>query len=151
MKEDLNRRDFTLRTSSGACGLLTGAVLGRGRSAGQDHDPAEKRLVLLGLNALARAHEMKYFADGHRGASLVSAHLMCVDNELDEQATARITELFDLNWASKPLCEPFPEAEPDPEQVEKIGLALADGNGVLREVGHNAIFANISWPALYGV
>jgi hypothetical protein len=144
MKENLNRRDFTWRTSSGVCGLLNGALLGSGRSADQERDPSEKRLVLLGLNALARAHEMKYFADGHRGASLVSAHLMCVDNGLDEQATARITELFDLNWAKKPLCQPFPEAEPDPSQVDKIGLALADGKGVLREVGHDAIFAMLA-------
>jgi hypothetical protein len=69
---------------------------------------------------------------------------MCVNNGLDEQATARIAELFDLNWASKPLCKPFPEAEPDPSQIDRIGLALADGKGVLREVGHDAIFAMLA-------
>ncbi len=39
---------------------------------------------------------------------------------------------------------PFPEAEPDPSQVRKIGEALAEGRGHLREVGHNAIFAMLA-------
>lgn len=141
MNEILNRRDFTSLTSSGFCGVLTSALLGSGHAAGPERDPAEKRLVLLGLNALARAHELNYFADGHRGASLVSAHLMCVENNMDAEATARSSPLFDLNWASTPLCKPFPEEEPAPSKINKIGLALADGSGVLREVGHNAIFA----------
>lgn len=140
----LTRREFASLSSAGLCSVLTGAVLQRGHAAGPESDPAEKRLVMLGLNALARAHEMNYFTDGHRGASLVSAHLMCVDNQMDETATARIAQLFDLNWASSPLCKPFPEEEPDPSQIDKIGLALADGRGVLREVGHNAIFAMLA-------
>jgi hypothetical protein len=144
MNENLNRRDFAWCTSAGVCGLLSGALSGVGHAAGPERDPSEKRLVLLGLNALARAHGMSYFADGHRGASLVSAHLLCVQNGLDEQATARIAELFDLNWASTPLCKPFPEAEPDPSQIKKIGEALIEGGGVLREVGHNAIFAMLA-------
>lgn len=144
MKENLNRREFTWWTSSGVCGLLTGTLCDGGHAVGQERDPSDKRLVLLGLNALARAHEMNYFADGHRGASLVSAHLLCEENNMDEQATARITELFDLNWAPTALCKPFPEAGPDPEQIKKIGVALAEGGGVLREVGHNAIFAMLA-------
>jgi hypothetical protein len=47
---------------------------------------ANKRLVLLGLNALARAHELDYFADGHRGAGMVAVHLLCVNNGHGEQA-----------------------------------------------------------------
>ena len=137
----LSRREFASLSSAGFCGLLTNSLLQNGHAAGPESDPAEKRLMLLGLNALARAHEMNYFTDGHRGASLVSAHLMCVDNKLDDKATARITELFDLNWAPSPLCKPFPDEEPNPALIDKIGLALADGKGVLREVGHNAIFA----------
>ncbi len=90
---------------------------------------------------------MNYFADGHRGAALVSAHLLCVDNDLDERATSRICELFDLNWAPSKLCEPFPEADPDPEGIEKIGVALAEGGNVLRQVGHNVIFAMLAIKA----
>ena len=58
--------------------------------AGQDPDMSDDRLALLGLNALAKAHEMAYLADGHRRASMVAAHLPCVDNKLDNQATSRI-------------------------------------------------------------
>ena len=108
---------------------------------------SDKRLVLLGLNALARAHELDYFADGHRGAGMVAAHLLCVDNDLDERATSRIVELVDLNWASSALCKPFPDAEPEPARIDEIGVALAEGGEVLRQVGHNAIFAMLAIKA----
>jgi hypothetical protein len=101
----------------------------------------------LGLNALARAHQFDYFADGHRGAAMVSAHLLCVDNDLDEKARTRIAQLFDLNWASSKLCQTFAEADPDPEGIRKIGIALAEGGEVLRQVGHNAIFAMLAIKA----
>jgi hypothetical protein len=72
---------------------------------------SDERLLVLGLNALARAHELDYFVDGHRGASIVAAHLLCVDNGLDARASSRIAELIGLNWASTALCEAFPEAD----------------------------------------
>jgi hypothetical protein len=147
MDNRIDRRDFAKQTSVAVGGLLTGALLGREQAAGRDRDTSDKRLVLLGLNALARAHEMDYFVDGHRGASMVAAHLLCVDNNLDEQAHARIVELFDLNWASTPLCKPFPDADPQPERIDKIGVALAEGGEVLRQVGHNAIFAMLAIKA----
>lgn len=131
------RRAFHM--SAGA--LLSGLVLPASRCRAELVELTEQRLVLQGLNALARAPEMSYFADGHRGAALISAHLMCVDNNLSDSATARIIELFDLNWASTKLCAPFPEADPVPDAIAQVGRALADGRGVLREVGHDAIFA----------
>lgn len=141
MNRHLDRRDFVLKASAMATGtaFLDQAV--NGRASAEDTNLTEKRLVRLGLNALARAPEMSYFRDGHRGAAMISAHLLCVDNELDDASVARIVELFDLNWASSKLCQSYPEADPDPRAVEKVGLALADGSGVLREVGHDAIFA----------
>ena len=108
---------------------------------------SNERLLLLGLNGLARAHELDYFADGHRGASMVAAHLLCVDNDLDEHATSRIAELVDLNWASSALCEPFPDAESEPAWIDKIGVALTEGAEALRQVGHNAIFAMLAIKA----
>ena len=33
----------------------------------------DEPLLLLGLNGLARAHELDYFADGHRAAALRNA------------------------------------------------------------------------------
>lgn len=112
-------------------------------------DPAivKKRLILLGLNAMARSPEMSYFADGHRGAAMLSAHFMCVEHEFDDATCGRIVELFDLNWANSKLCRPFPEGEPVSNPVEQIGLALADGGKVLREVGHNVIFATLAIKA----
>ena len=97
MDRSLNRRDLAKWSSAAVGGLLTGAFLGSGHSAGRDRDMSENRLVLLGLNALARAHELDYFADGHRGASMVAAHLLGVGNDLDKQARSRIEELLDLN------------------------------------------------------
>ena len=93
--------------------LLGGALLGNPHSPGQASNVSDKRLVLLGLNALARAHELDYFADGHRGAAMVSAHLLCVDNDLDELELVRaISTLqggkdlagFDLDGAPSFFC-----------------------------------------------
>ncbi|MCB1090688.1 MAG: hypothetical protein KDL87_04110 [Verrucomicrobiae bacterium] len=145
MNETLNRREFALKTSTVAGGLLAAGPWWGNLPAAEDKSASDpKRLVWLGLNALARAHTMSYFQDGHRGAALVAAHLMIEEDQLDEAAHARITQLFDLNWASKPLCAPFPEADPDPEGVKKIGLALAERGETLLEVGHNAIFAMLA-------
>ena len=135
MNMNPDRRDFGKRTSAAVGGLLTGGFLGSGRSVGQDHDVSDERLVLLGLNALARAHELDYFADGHRGAGMLAAHLLCVDNSLDEHATSRIVELVDLNWASSPLCKSFPNTEPEPARIDEIGAALAEG-GEVRASAH---------------
>ena len=72
---------------------------------------------------------------------MISAHLLCVDNNLDDAAAARIVQLFDLNWANTKLCQSFPEGDRIDDATQQIGKALADGKGVLREVGHDAIFA----------
>jgi hypothetical protein len=105
---------------------------------------SDGRLVLLGLNALARAHEQDYFADGHRGAAIVAAHLFCEDNDLSDRARSRIEELVDLNWSKTSLCDQFPEEEPRPERIQEIGVVLSEGAETLRQVGHNAIFAMLA-------
>jgi hypothetical protein len=105
---------------------------------------SDNRLVLLGLNALARAHELDYFSDGHRGASMVAAHLLCEENNLGDDIRARIVKLVDLNWSGSPLCEGFPEEEACPGRIGDIGAALMEGAQALREVGHNAIFAMLA-------
>jgi hypothetical protein len=141
MNTPLHRRDFAIQASSGFCGLMAGSLLGAETIQTTERDPSANRLIVLGLNALARAHTLKYFADGHRGAAFMAAHFLCEENQLPEAARARIEQLFDLNWAKKPLCADFPKEDADPSQVKKIGEALIEAHGSLREVGHNAIFA----------
>lgn len=138
MKDEINRREFVLGTAACISGL---SVLGAGHVQAEQVALTQKRLVNLGINALARAPDMSYFADGHRGAAMISAHMMCVDNDLEDGAVARIVELFDVNWASSKLCGPFPDADPVADAVAQVGRTLAEGSGTLREVGHDAIFA----------
>ncbi|MCA9129147.1 MAG: hypothetical protein KDB22_18795 [Planctomycetales bacterium] len=134
----IDRRQFALLTT----GAVGNTLFRLDRCAiAEERSLAEKRLVRLGLNALARAPEMSYFADGHRGAAMISAHLMCIDNQFDDAAASRIVELFDLNWAPSKLCQPFPASDPIENAAERVGRTLAEGKGVLREVGHDAIFA----------
>ncbi len=138
MNSIIDRRRFVLNSAA-----LFGGIACCRHSLCLAEEPSltEKRLVLLGVNALARAPEMSYFADGHRGAAMISAHMMCVDNDFDDAAASRIVRLFDLNWAPTKLCNPFPEGDPVDDAVDQVGKALAEGGGVLREVGHDAIFA----------
>jgi hypothetical protein len=132
------------KNMAGRESAASGAPLGDAPSAGSESGASDKRLVLLGLNGLARAHELDYFADGHRGASMVAAHLLCVENALDHRARARIEQLIDLNWATSELCRPFPDADPEPGRIDEIKAALREDAEVLREVGHNAIFAMLA-------
>ncbi len=143
----IDRREFARQTSLALSGLLTVPLLNGRRPARGDDEASDTRLLLLGLNALARAHELDYFSDGHRGASLIAAHVMCVDNDFDQETRSRIVQLFDLNWASSKLCAPFPDEDPDPDQIDRIGVALTEGGGVLRQVGHDAIFAMLATKA----
>lgn len=144
MNNPIDRREFTRQTSVVAGGLLSGTFLGGSQLLADDQNQQDKRLVLLGLNALARSHELNYFADGHRGAALVAAHLLIAGNEMDDRVRTRIVELFDLNWATKPLCKPFPNEGPDPKGIVRIGEALAERGETLLQVGHNAIFAMLA-------
>lgn len=141
MKHRISLREFTWQATSGMCGLMGGRLPGARIAGSVDDDQQAKRLLELGLNGLARAHSMNYFNDGHRGAALIAAHLMCDENHLAVAARDRITVLFERNWAQSKLCAAFPEEEAKPELVKNIGNALLEAHGSLREVGHNAIFA----------
>ncbi len=142
MSLPIDRRRFTQLAAAG--GLLAGTSLSGRSQAEEASEGIDLRLMVLGINALARSAEMNYFADGHRGASMISAYLMCTENDLPPAILTRMSEMFDLNWAKTKLCEPFPEGEPDPKAIEKVSLALLDGGQVLREVGHNVIFASLA-------
>ena len=135
----LSRKQFLSAGTLAASSLLVPGVASA--NCDDSSTASDNSLIRLGMNALARAPHMKYFADGHRGAALISAHLLCANNNFEEAATKRIVELFNLTWAKSPLCADFPKGAPVENATEKIGRCLADGNGVLREVGHDAIFA----------
>jgi len=153
----MKRREFLQLARDGSIAVTVSALpLGASVSnvkkpplvPGRDNrDMLNERLLLLGLNGLARSHAMDYFTDGHRAAAMVAAHLLCLDNKLDQQVTARITELVELNWAFSKLCESFPDADPEPSLVDRIGVALTEGGETLRQVGHNAIFAMLAIKA----
>ena len=111
---------------------------------GEGNNMTDQRLLNLGLNALARAHELDYFADGHRGASMVAAHLLLQSGNIDARARSAIEEQIELNWASSRLCASFDEAAPEPERIAAVGATLVEGSGALRQVGHDAIFAMLA-------
>ncbi len=144
MRYNIRRREFTFGS---AAVMGAWALGGLDDAKGEDPNIADKRLVKLGINALARAPELDYFADGHRGAALVSAHLMCAGNRFEDAAAARIAELFDKNWAKTRLCRSFPARDRVDDAAEQVGQALARGKGVLRQVGHDAIFGMLAIKA----
>ncbi len=147
------RREFTSKASAIALLSTLTPIQFAGTSLAESNveesSPAEskQRLLKLGLNALARSPEMNYFADGHRGAALISSHYLCSDYVLDDQAQTRIAKLLDLNYASTKLCRDYPEQDPDPQAIQKIGDALAERGDTLLQVGHNAIFAMLAIKA----
>lgn len=142
MTHSLNRRQFSQLVLAG--GTAAASLWSDWIKAAEDAPLDDRHLVRLGMNALARAHALNYFNDGHRGAAMISAHLMCVENNFDQPVVQRISQLFDLNWAKTKLCQPFPEEDTDPKAIEKVRLALLDGSDALREVGHNVIFASLA-------
>lgn len=145
MSHSIDRRRFTKLAA--ASGFLASSSFSPISWADDGKDGPDQRLMVLGMNALARSPEMNYFADGHRGASMISAYLLCEENNLPPAVLARMTEMFDVNWAKTKLCASFPEGEPDPKAIEKVGFALLEGGEVLREVGHNVIFASLAIKA----
>jgi len=60
---------------------------------------------------------------------MISAHLMCVNNQFDDAAADRIVELFDLHWAPSALCKQFPKNDPVADATERVGKALPKGMG----------------------
>ena len=112
--------------------------------------PDESYLV-LGLDALSRAHAMDYFADGHRGAAIISAYYLCREHPVEDGVAESIAAMIDRHWAGTELCSPVPPEEPDTALVGRIVAAL-DGNiGRLRQVGHNVIFPSLALKAFRDV
>ena len=45
------------------------------------------RQLLMGLNALSRAHTLNCFADGHRGGAIVAGVYLCWEREAESGST----------------------------------------------------------------
>ena len=108
----------------------------------------EERYLLGGLDALSRAYKTDYFADGHRGAAIISAYYLCQRSDLEAGVVDVIRALIDENWMDSDLCAPFPEETPEPVGVARIAQSLERNMVGLRQVGHNVIFPSLALRAL---
>ena len=106
------------------------------------------RHLLLGLNALSRAHELEYFADGHRGGAIVSGVYLCRENEVEAGVAERIAMIIDEQWSTTPLCAPFTDEAAAPSLIDNITDALGAHLTGLREAGHNIILPTLALKAL---
>lgn len=113
----------------------------RAKATSADESIQAPSLPHLGANALARAADRSYFADGHRGAALVAADVLITQTNLSDEGSARIRHLLEQNWAATELCKDFPVEDPVTDPSRVVGLTLAEGGSNLREVGHDVIFA----------
>ena len=119
--------------------------------------------VLKGLRGLSRAGQVNAMA-GHLGAAVVAGYLFGEDNvglpdevhagvqlELDRILAGEEAIWFNQKQAGvtiPELFEPFPDEEPQEDQIDTIAQAL-DGNiATMHQSGHNVIFASIAIRAL---
>jgi hypothetical protein len=124
----------------------------------------EFEYLYRGLCGLARAHRGGAMA-GHLGAAVVAGYFFGEDHQdLDPKVHAAIQQELDRIirgdeslWYNQQkagititeLFDPFPEEEPQPEQIATIATALARNIGKTRQSGHNVIFASIAIRALH--
>jgi len=106
-----------------------------------------ERYLMSGLDALCRAHEGDYFADGHRGAAMVSAWFLCREAEVEAGAVGVIEGLIEAQWAGTELFAPFPDERSEPQRLGPIIESMAANVGPLRQAGHNVIFPALALKA----
>ncbi|NQU43707.1 hypothetical protein HQ520_10500 [bacterium] len=107
----------------------------------------DKQYLLRGLNALSRAGEHDYFADGHRGAAMIAAVFLCRENAMDAGTDAVIRAIMDEHWTNTDLFAPLSHEEPDPEGLERILSTMEKTMDCLREAGHNVILPTMGLRA----
>ena len=90
---------------------------------------------------------MDYFADGHRGAAILSACFLSDENPVEPGAAATMAALIDHHWLDTDLCAPFPDEPVDPALQDRIVAALSASIGELRQAGHNVIFPSLALKA----
>jgi len=80
----------------------------------------ERTYLICGLDALCRACTLDYFADGHRGAAIVSAWFFCAENAVGLGVPELVADMIDRHWANTSLCAPFPQEAPDPVLLDRL-------------------------------
>jgi len=108
----------------------------------------DESYLILGLDALSRAHTSDYFRDGHLGASVIAAYYFCHENGLDGRTQDAVKSWIDRELRGTPLFLPSPNEVPDPSLLGDLLNALSTGIEDLREVGHNVIFGSAALKAL---
>lgn len=103
--------------------------------------------LLRGLNALSRAYQTNYFADGHRGAAIIAATYLCREAGVEEGVADTVRAMIDAHWTYTDLCAPFPREVPDPVQIDRILRALEQSMIGLRQAGHNVILPSLALKA----
>ena len=107
----------------------------------------DDRYLLLGVNALSRAHELDYFLDGHRGGAIVSGVYLCRENPVEVGVAGRVAALIDGHWSATPLSAPFPAETPDPALLQRIVECMLANLEGLRQAGHNVILPSLALKA----
>lgn len=101
----------------------------------------DESYLTIGLNALSRAHERNYFADGHLGAAVIAAYYLCKENGLEDKTQDAIGDCIDAELHRNDLFAQMPNESSDPSLLEQVLQALAPNIIDLRDIGHNAIFS----------
>ena len=103
----------------------------------------DEKYLILGLNALSRAHEMNYFLDGHRGAAIIAAYFLCREIDIEDGVADIIGTVVDEHWTKTALCAPFPDEPSEPDAIGKIIACMEQNIDGLRQVGHNVILPTL--------
>jgi hypothetical protein len=101
-----------------------------------------------GLDALSCAHSRDgYFADGHRAGAVVAAYFLCHEQRFSPEAQHALVEWLDSHLTRDELFSMAPVAVDRFASIAPISEALRESGPVLREVGHNVIFASLALKA----
>ena len=140
--------------AAGAALLAEGTALGRAEAdektpAAEPETPGGSDL-LLGLDGMSRVTDPGNhpFLDGHRAAAVMASVFFCREQKLDEPTQVEIRKIVKARLLKSAIYQPRPKEAADPALVEGLVKDLDAGIDVLRQSGHNIIFANLALKAL---
>lgn len=109
----------------------------------------DESYLLKGLNGLCRAHAFDYFADGHRGASVIAAFYLCREHEVEPGVPEAISSMIDENWGGAELFADFPDEPADQALAERIASSMAAQVTGLCQAGHDVILPSLALKAFH--